>query len=521
MTLPTWHQEAVTRWTEHQPAWDIAEALHVPWRDFLQYVDQHPEDFPTIHGGPRIDRSAPRNHPVKRRVRLLANPPRDKPADAEVFLAELDLAAIASFARLALSEARALLLSLHAGETIGALTELHGLSWPRLRTIAEHVGWTTSWRRPGCNNSPRATLVGTMLVTEVIRRHLAGESLAAIGQDAGVSRERIRQIIKREHQPSKLTLARERRVVREAKRAAYQEQRRLARAARFQARVERFRAFIEPARIAWAAGATIDEIAGRFGLSGNAMGWHIHRGRQWLGSDTFPHRMRDEPIWLTVAEDLRQRWLTGQSKAEIAQQYDVSWRVIASWFVQLRERFGLEFLPKRSLSDGANRDTVQEARRARNRQRLQEELIPVRDLWQAGRTLREIADATGMSIGRLGSRIMWARRHLEGDWFPRRQATRSTDDGGAEMERMQALWQSGKRMREIATELGWTVSRVCTRIGRARRTIGADVFPRRNQVRQEASAVAGESPTAREPALICEPLAVCTQPDQERASTGT
>ncbi|MGC4055839.1 MAG: sigma factor-like helix-turn-helix DNA-binding protein [Paludibaculum sp.] len=274
MDLPTRHQHAVDRWKELVPAWDIAEEIGIPIADLLQHVEHRQGDFPTLDGGAYIERSPRRGRPrTSRRWQLPPRPPRPKPMFPERELDELDLGLIARFVHLSIPDTRRFLLAIFQGDNLYRVGEAFDLSWHHLRPVADHLGWSLSWRVLGRN---RKMTVGSMSVEEVIRRHLAGETLQAIGDLAGVTRERIRQIIKREGQPEKMTIIRAKAKIRDAALAEDRARRRAIREERSERLHElakaRFLVFIEPARQAWANGATIESIAKQYGAQKESNG---------------------------------------------------------------------------------------------------------------------------------------------------------------------------------------------------------------------------------------------------------
>lgn len=170
---------------------------------------------------------------------------------------------------------------LRSGLPLGRARRQVKLSQIPARKVATMIGWDTSWVTP-----PVRDHVGSMKKSEVVARVHAGESLAVVAERAGVSRERIRQMLVSLGDPGVSKRTRDTRAglipdpiaVRKAAAAERREQRR-----------RDFMAGLTLAKEMWAKGKPTREIADAYGLSTSKMSWRIHAGRKRL--KWFPHRI--------------------------------------------------------------------------------------------------------------------------------------------------------------------------------------------------------------------------------------
>ena len=180
---------------------------------------------------------------------------------------------------------------LRAGKTLTWTAEQMKLSLLRIRRMAREIGWDRSWV-PASEVSRRSSTVGCMPVSALLKQFDAGKTLQHIAQQAGVSRERIRQVIEREGRPPR-RIALARRAAQRAQRLQRYRQRQAVLRVKSKARTQRrtlakLRTFLRAAQRQWLAGATIRTIAAHYGLTRTAMGWWIFTGRTRLG--WFPRR---------------------------------------------------------------------------------------------------------------------------------------------------------------------------------------------------------------------------------------
>lgn len=155
------------------------------------------------------------------------------------------------------------------------------LSQVAARKAATVIGWDISWVSPVVRDH-----VGSMKKSEVVARVHVGESLAVVALRAGVSRERIRQMLVSLGDPgvSKRT--------RDARAGLIPDpiaERKAAAAERREQRRRDFVAGLTVAKEMWALGKPTREIADAYGVSTSKMSWRIHAGRKRL--KWFPHRV--------------------------------------------------------------------------------------------------------------------------------------------------------------------------------------------------------------------------------------
>ena len=204
-----------------------------------------------------------------------------------------DLHHIAAYRQpdLSAGQRKQVIASLRAGETLVATVRSFGLSYLTVHKIALEHGWQRSWIDHSRLRRPRQYFAA-ITRAELLDLYRSGMSMGLIGQRAGITRERVRQIAREEGLPPRgpeLRRARERRRdelrtqwLREARRL--HDAREVARARR----VEQLTRFLNRARRLWRQGATISAIAAAYRISSKSMSWHIHIGRTRLG--WFPRR---------------------------------------------------------------------------------------------------------------------------------------------------------------------------------------------------------------------------------------
>lgn len=232
-----------------------------------------------------------------------------------------------------------------------------------IRPIAASIGWHRSW----VVNTPRRTHVGRIAIAQVLAWYESGRTLADIGSRAGVSRERIRQVVMREgKEPRRVILAR----IREAKAVLKKRAQQLKVKQRQSRRLKFLKERLAVAHRLWKQGESVKDIAhhGHMGLS-SLLGY-ITKARGELG--WFTPRIRKK---MTDQETFTNPW-----HQQIQQKHD---QMIHRQLPALRQQCRL-----------------------------------AKQMWKSGEKTQAIALRYGMSRSAIGELIRKGRRLL--GWFPHR-----------------------------------------------------------------------------------------------------
>lgn len=181
-------------------------------------------------------------------------------------------------------------LDLWAGLRKAEVARSRGYSYAFVTAVACAIGWTRDWvigpiagARAG--TKPRASVIGTMKVEEMLLRFDAGEHLGSIGKRAGVSRERVRQVAKMHGRKPRAEVRAHMKEVRRAQQVQEAAARRLERKT---ATIEAIKKRWARAERMWREGKTIAVIAAAYGVSTDNMAWYMHSCRRRYGM--FPLR---------------------------------------------------------------------------------------------------------------------------------------------------------------------------------------------------------------------------------------
>jgi hypothetical protein len=185
-----------------------------------------------------------------------------------------------------------LITALRAGTPLSWAGERLHLSPKRARDVATEIGWDRTWVESSTWQSSKSERIGRLTRTKICALFKQNQTLEQIGNRAGVSRERIRQIVRDAGiEARNVTRAKARfaRLLDDVERTVRKQREEPARRKRRQLEQRRhLTRFLKKARRLWDAGALIAEIADAYGVSTNSMSWHLHAGRVHLG--WFPHR---------------------------------------------------------------------------------------------------------------------------------------------------------------------------------------------------------------------------------------
>jgi len=433
---PEQHAEASRRWRAGEAAWDIAEALHIPLRSLLAWTASHPDDFPALAMSEEPEAAAPRRRRRSLRqwaaditVLLPATPSRPKPASADALMGTIDLGCIADALQVETSDAEAAIRILVDGGLQQDVMELLNRPYGVVRQLCRHLGWSTAWHKPGCVSGDR---VGRLDRATVVAMFEADETLEAIGQAAGVTREYIRLICLAEGLRPRQQIAAERRAERQHEDSLRVEQERAAKAAdrerRKRMQLENLALWLDAAREMWDAGATMRQIAIAYNLTANSLGWYMHAARQRLGPAWFPLRepqQTPEEVRAAImaqSEDLRRRWAGGEQLPAIAQAYGWTIKRLQGFIRQVRDACGDEALPRRSLSIGANSPGRIAAMKREAQQRLHADAARIAPLWAQDLTAAVIAAQIGLTAARVSQVVTRMRQTGHEQMFPLRHA---------------------------------------------------------------------------------------------------
>lgn len=210
-------------------------------------------------------------------------PEQPRPASVEELIGRLDLLPLRELLGMDEEDIRQVLAMLVAGRPKAAVGHTFGITFLKMAEVCDYIGWGLHWRI-------KKQTVGAMTVEEVKKRYNAGETNEAIAKIAGVSRERVRQVVEREGLRPRLELIHENRMRRAAESQAEQEQKKQASRERKAAQLAKLTEDMAEAQRLWAQGASRSEIAKAYGQNIRTMDWQIHRARKFLGPEWFPYR---------------------------------------------------------------------------------------------------------------------------------------------------------------------------------------------------------------------------------------
>lgn len=256
--------------------------------------------------------------------------------------------------------------NLKRGASIKEICEATGRPRCSIRKVAESFGWRRSWLK----HAPRGLshTVGHLTREEIFTHYDAGVSNSEIARQAGVSPERIRQVIAqsgRDSASTKHARVMLERLKEQAERSAqYRAQRSLNR----ERRKAEHRAYLNLAETMW-PNSTIYQIAEAYGLAPNSMSWWIFYGRKNFG--LFPKRTRSRTPqdWRDLLAKAHRMWTSHIDKDTIAKEYGVPRRTINRWMRESahvlnwsspqasRRRPSISCGPQAPLSGGGARQT--------------------------------------------------------------------------------------------------------------------------------------------------------------------
>lgn len=179
---------------------------------------------------------------------------------------------------------------LRARESVTAISRTTGEPVSRVRALARSIGWEYSWVSRKGDGATKT--IGRLPKDKLDHLLAQGLSLTAVAKRAGVSHQRVAQVVKAMGLPSqqvrmrpwrkKATLAKERWL--QVRRERWLKDRARRRAAR----MPKLRHFLSRANRLYGEGLSIGQIAKRYRIPPNSMSWWIFRGRRELG--WFPKR---------------------------------------------------------------------------------------------------------------------------------------------------------------------------------------------------------------------------------------
>ena len=347
-----------------------------------------------------------------------------------------------------------------------------------MRTLLLPSGVEDLKRKPvrGTGGKPRRTTVGCLAKSKAVALYREGVNLLAIARQAGVSRERVRQVLEKAGYTSQTACIRQ---LREAKR--HQRRQELAeRQAEKRAKKQQLVAQqVAQWSALWRSGLTVKQMAERLGRSVNAVTGKINHFRRTEAAKLFPKRLIDYDT-LPIPSELRRLWASGESIEAISQRYSTSYYQVRNWLARARSQYGLAAFPHRFQRRDEHSQRLDESDQQYLR-RLQTLLRPLKAGWAAFEPHKELAQRIGVSATRVYSLIVVARERL--GWFAKRGSTERTKDLQQRMRRelapAQRLWQSGMIAPKIAAALGITRKQLWVKICNARDILGESWFARR------------------------------------------
>lgn len=232
---------------------------------------------------------------------------------------------------------------LREGVSIMKISLRLGLRKYDVRKVATEIGWTCRWRKIGQNLRPG---VGSLSRAEVVRLYCEeSKPLSAVGALAGVTRERVRQVLEQEG----VNVASVYRA-----RLAPKQQRQAQIRLEVAERADRRRRENEERLLRWKeeweaspeepATQTMMRLANESNIPESTVRRLVYRARKERG--WFPFKARETPVWLQARpmEDIyapaRVLWDEGLSGPEIARRMGISTPRLYSAVYLLRKRRG-------------------------------------------------------------------------------------------------------------------------------------------------------------------------------------
>ncbi|HYE05695.1 MAG TPA: sigma factor-like helix-turn-helix DNA-binding protein [Planctomycetota bacterium] len=199
---------------------------------------------------------------------------------------------VATAKRLDASQLRRIAARLKAGDSKQAIRRAEKLSYERVDAVARAMGWKRDWLAAAVWDHRRTCAIDEK---EILKRFDAGETLQAIGDRAGITRERVRQIVRDSGRTARRIaqkpLVEERRRERERERARAKLQRQVEVLRRRRDADKRLEKHLAKANALWRDGRSISQIAKAYRVPSNSMGWYIFMARTRLGAQWFPRRI--------------------------------------------------------------------------------------------------------------------------------------------------------------------------------------------------------------------------------------
>lgn len=231
-------------------------------------------------------------------------------------------------------------------------------------TVARENDWDRSMRnaKKYPNHTTPAMLRQrriTLSEEEILRRYDEGESQTSIAKDAGVSRERIRQIVTEKYDRDGVLQKRCKRkkeiapyidLIKTLKQVIHQKRHEEAIEARDKRLLERWK----NVRIWWAQDVPLEEIARRLNMKKGSLSWHIGCYRKRYGwfpqREMFGHhrdtKMTEEQKLYAKYSSIIPLWNGGMTAKQISEELNVSKSYVA-WGVYHLRKIGVE-LERRS-----------------------------------------------------------------------------------------------------------------------------------------------------------------------------
>jgi hypothetical protein len=201
----------------------------------------------------------------------------------------LDMPSIAQYLGISEKQAIGIVRKLFEGQTVALAFNNFEIPSRRRKGLMLHIGWTCTWRRlplNGCSSD----FVGSLSKADAIALFKQGNSLVAIGAIAGVSRERIRQIVLVAGLPSRRVMIQAKKQEEKQQRIQRRQERlekiEIAKKVRWENLAKRF----QKANEMWHANFTTSQIAKECRVSTNSMSWYANILRYKLGPGWFPLR---------------------------------------------------------------------------------------------------------------------------------------------------------------------------------------------------------------------------------------
>ncbi len=199
---------------------------------------------------------------------------------------------VATAKRLDGAQLRRIAARLKAGDSKQAIRRDEKLSYERVDAVARAMGWKRDWLSAAVWDHRRTCAIDEK---EVLKRFDAGETLQAIGDRAGITRERVRQMVRDAGRTARRIAQKpqveERRRERERQRARARLQRQVDALRRRRDADKRLVKHLAKANALWREGRSISQIAKAYRVPSNSMGWYIFMARTRLGAPWFPRRI--------------------------------------------------------------------------------------------------------------------------------------------------------------------------------------------------------------------------------------